>query len=187
MSENKNYQSRHLIKTWYNRANLFDGSYDYFDRFICLWISFNCFFVSEFYKKAKKLSNNREPQEKKHYLNIIYTNKNYKKIYKSLIENDKLFKEDLNDFKKLTETITHFRGKIADMRQGRLKKKFAQPFKNIGNFKQFILCVYQIRCNLFHGNKSPVQDGDRELVEGIFKPFNKFLKEVYETEEYFDN
>jgi len=46
------------------------------------------------------------------------------------------------------------------------------------------MIVYQIRCNLFHGNKSPERDGDVMLVKSIFKSFFMFLTKIYEKEEY---
>ncbi len=186
MSNNQNYQSKQIVKTWFERAKKGNKLYNYFDRFISLWVSFNCFFVSEFYKTAKNDSGAREPSEKD-YLRIIYTEKNYKNKYSELLNQNKKFKDELNTFFKYLNGsgyITHFKGKVADMRPNRRTEINAQSFENLNNFKQFILVVYQIRCNLFHGNKNPDANGDIKLVESIFKSFIIFIEEIYRMEGY---
>ncbi len=184
MSNNHNYVSRQIIKTWFNRAkNPPNESYNYFDRFISLWVSFNCFFVAEFYEEAKENFHSRYPSEQ-NYLKIICAEEEYKEIYSELLKED-YFKMVLNDFKDNTlQTVTHFPGKIADMRSNPPEEGDASEFTDINNFEQFIRIIYQVRCNLFHGNKSPDRDGDIEIVEAVFKMFILFLEKVYEAEEF---
>ena len=40
-----------------------------------------------------------------------------------------------------------------------------KDLQDISNFNQVIDFIYQIRCNLFHGQKSPANDKDSTLVE----------------------
>lgn len=186
MSNNHNYQSRQIVKTWFNRAKSGNESYNYFDRFIALWVSFNCFFVAEFYGGAKTNSRRTEPQERD-YLKVIIGKENYAKKFSSCVVKNQEFKETLTQFKDLVggnNYITHFKGKIADMRPNRLEERYAQEFTDINNFEQFIFSVYQIRCNLFHGNKSPENDADVRLVETLFKAFLIFSEEIYHLEGY---
>jgi hypothetical protein len=35
---------------------------------------------------------------------------------------------------------------------------------DIGDFRQIVRFIYQIRCNLFHGGKSPINKSDKRLV-----------------------
>lgn len=191
MSNNYNHQSRKIVNTWFNRANSDNLPYDYFDKFIFLWVSFNCFFVSELYEKAKKYAEERNKSERENkkiepcesdYLNVFC--KNYEKRYSELLAQNRIFKETLKELKHLVETITHFKGKIADMRPHRLEEKYAQEFTDIDKFEQFVFSIYRIRCNLFHGNKSPEHYGDMQLVETAFKAYLIFLTNIYEKEEY---
>ncbi len=50
--------------------------------------------------------------------------------------------------------MTHFRGRVADMRPNRLSEEYGAEFNDVNDFSQFVKVVYQIRCNIFHGNKS---------------------------------
>lgn len=183
MGENYNYQSRNTIKQWHEKAAELSGDdFNTFDKFIFLWISFNGYFVSKYFNEAQELSNRREPSEWQ-YIKIISKNNAYKKVYVKLIENDPNFNEELNNFKGLLKN-THFPGKIADLRPNSLIEDLAKEFSDIHNFEQFILITYQIRCNLFHGNKRPDYDGDIKIVKGIFEPFMIFITEIYRKEGY---
>ncbi len=175
---NNNYKSKKIVKSWFEKVETSSDSYNDFDRFISLWVSFNCFFVAELYNDAKKLANNRDPSEK-NYLEAFYTTDEFKKIYINLINESISFKENLRKWKHLLERITFFKGKIADLRPNHLEEKYAKEFNDINNFKQLIMSAYQLRCNLFHGNKHPEDDSDVQLVSTMFKILLEFLKKLY--------
>lgn len=185
MTTNHNDQSIQIVKTWFDKAKSGVESHKYFDGFISLWVSFNCFFVAEFYSEAKTQSRRSEPSERD-YLKIIYTKQEYETKYLELLNNQD-FRNKINKFYNYLNGesyIVHFKGKVADMRPNHQTESKAQPFENINNFEQFIMVVYQIRCNLFHGNKSPHNDGDVQLVESIFETFLMFIEKIYNFEGY---
>lgn len=186
MSKNQNEQSKHIVRSWFDRADTLNNNHTCFDRFISLWISFNCFFVAEQHLTAKENSKRKGPQERD-YLDAVIKNGPYSELYNRLIGSDTPFKNSLQQLLRLIngpEHITHFDGKIADMRPDREQEKYAQEFTDITSFKQFILSAYRIRCNLFHGKKNPDVDAEKELVEAMFKPLISFLKELYRQERY---
>lgn len=182
---NYNRKSRRIIELWYKKAQkpVKEPKYDYFDRFISLWVSFNAFFVAEFHNEASILANGKEPWEKK-YLEAIYSDNHYIELYSDLINNSKSFKDNLDFFIELVDTITICKGKIIDMRPERRDCENGQEFSDKYNFEQFILTAYQIRCNLFHGNKSPESDNDFRIVKTMFILFKELLSNIYQIEGY---
>jgi hypothetical protein len=150
-----------------------------------LWVSFNCFFVSEFYGSAKEKSKRREPSERD-YLKLIWTKEEYKNQYKELLETGSFNHKITALYNCISgdNFITHFKGKVADMRPNRQIESMAQAFDDINNFEQFLSVVYQIRCNLFHGNKNPYSDADALLVEAAFNSLLVFLERIYALEGY---
>lgn len=184
--QNYNEKSIRIVKSWYKNAQkpINEPIFDYFDRFISLWISFNAFFVAEFYEKAFKLAKNNDPWESK-YLEAIYTEESYDLIYLGIIKS-KDFKENLDIFMELLKN-TSCPGHISDMRRRDNGCENAQEFSDIYNFKQFILIVYRIRCNLFHGNKYPSSDDDIKIVKTIYQLFNQFLTRIYQEEGYLND
>ena len=179
---NDNYNSKKMIASWYRRSlsnNESLCSFDAFDRFIALWISFNGFYVWELYSEAKLKSGKREPSDY-HFIKAIGEKDEYKEIYSTLLE-DRSYSHQITGFFDLLNSrtsITHFKGRVADMRYPDNETK-ATKFDDIYNFSQFIGIVYRIRCNLFHGNKSIENESDLKLVEGIIEPFQNFVKGVY--------
>jgi len=187
---NYNSNSRKIVKTWYEKSKDNQESDNDFDKFIYLWISFNCFFISEFYdeaynKRNKNIKNENDEEEpsEANYLSVFCENQNYKSLYSDLIQNSDTFKKDLELFKDSLQN-NMFPGRIPDLRPNRIKRSHAQKFNNINSLKQFIFVTYQIRNNLFHGNKSPANNDDLILVNGIFDPFFEFLTELYKKEDY---
>ena len=48
------------------------------------------------------------------------------------------------------------------------------------NFEQVVRFIYQIRCNLFHGGKSPIERRDADLVVlGGEEFLGKWIREAY--------
>jgi len=183
MTNNYNWQSREIVRSWFNRAiHPPSESYNIFDRFISLWVSFNCYFVAEHYTELSHRYRN-EPSER-NYIDFIASAKTYSDIYMNLIINQD-FLVDVNKILYLLETITHYKGKVANMQPGKAdKEQYAKEFTDKNNFSQFMNVVYQVRCNLFHGNKSPHNDADVQLVEVFYKAFSKFCEEIYQQEGY---
>ena len=193
MSNNYNLNSRKIVKEWYDKSKTSLNSNKPFDNFIYLWISFNCFFISEFYDKAYEKRNEsiingnkeEEPSES-NYLSVFCEDPKYIKIYSDLVQKSDSFKSSLESFKNSLQNkeFNMYSGRVADLRPNKRKRSHAKKFKDITSFKQFIFVTYQIRCNLFHGNKNPSCDNDIKIVQAIFDPFFKLLTEIYKKEAY---
>jgi hypothetical protein len=67
-------------------------------------------------------------------------------------------------------------GTVKDMTPGSHDYK---KLNDIADFEQVILFIYQIRCNLFHGGKSPVNKNDRRLVSLSAKILERWIEWAY--------
>lgn len=63
---------------------------------------------------------------------------------------------------------------VADMRPHHRKKTVS--LVNVDDFAQVVRFVYQIRCNFFHGGKSPSEDRDKALVTYAGKFLKNWIK-----------
>jgi len=65
-------------------------------------------------------------------------------------------------------------GQVEDMRPAhRGEYKY---LSDVNNFTEVIEFIYQIRCNLFHGGKSPVNAHDKRLVSLSSKVLEKWIE-----------
>ena len=84
------------------------------------------------------------------------------------LDNDNCLKESRNGFWDSSQTLSWLNSlkslsPIEDMRprhRGQYKK-----INDINNIEEVIHFIYQIRCNLFHGSKDPMNSRDANLVE----------------------
>jgi CRISPR/Cas system CSM-associated protein Csm2 small subunit len=57
-----------------------------------------------------------------------------------------------------------------------------QLIENINSLEEVLLCVYQVRCNLFHGGKTPENPRDREVVSAalmiVSSLINPFVEKI---------
>lgn len=51
-----------------------------------------------------------------------------------------------------------------------------QHIGDINNLKEVLLCVYQVRCNLFHGGKTPESPRDREVVQAAYEIVTRLME-----------
>lgn len=60
-------RTQEIISYWYKKSN---KEKKYFNQFIALWISFNCFFATEYFNEAIKITSNKNkgPYESDYYL-----------------------------------------------------------------------------------------------------------------------
>ena len=72
---------------------------------------------------------------------------------------------------------------LHDMRPGHYHN--VKKLENINEIEQVIEFVYLVRCNLFHGAKSPGNRDDVELVELSAQVLMPWLKVAYENEKKF--
>ncbi|MBI2012230.1 hypothetical protein HYS91_05695 [Candidatus Daviesbacteria bacterium] len=66
---------------------------------------------------------------------------------------------------------------VEDMRPGR-KGKYKE-LKDINNLEEVVWFIYQIRCNLFHGSKDPINSRDASLVELSGELLEKWITWAY--------
>lgn len=136
-----NISKQELIVRWYNRSQKRrTKAFTIFDQFISLWVAFNSWgtFVT-------KQSKDRD------MINTIKNNKVLVDRYDSLIKDDQ-FKNDISRLAKYG---------ILDMRPG-YEDRLTQ-IQDQNDFGQVLDAIYQVRCNLFHGQKDIMIPHDREL------------------------
>ena len=128
-------------------------------KFAMLWFSFNDYYV-ERYSHIEREKNK-----------VIEFAKDNEDLYKSLLKKDN-FKDVLSDFAK---TSSPERTKVKDMRP---RSNSKTVFNNRHNScEKFFEALYQIRCNFFHGDKSPFFEQDKELIGWAYKYLRIFWEE----------
>lgn len=151
---------RELIRRWFekskNEGNPFDG-------FISLWISFNAFYVAE-----------RLKQSEQQQLDNVYAE--YKDVFAELINNTP---ETFQEFKHYIEIKQENTGFIQDLRYEVGEEKHKKKYQSLDSLCEYLGCVYQVRCNLFHGGKSLEDGQDQEIVSRAYNSLIVFLERVY--------
>lgn len=163
-----------IIKEWFYKAS---KEKEYINKFICLWISFNCFFVARFFNNAVKRNGNKEPSEA-NYLDLV--KESYAEGFDEYIV--KNHEKPFLEFKAAIAKKRWCPGKIIDMRPLHRDKLSGKSYKAVNSLDEYLSCVYQIRCNIFHGNKKPNDDNDLNLVKPAYKSLRTFLKYIYRFE-----
>lgn len=169
----ENQNALDIIKYWFKKCILEE---EYFNKFICLWISFNCFFVAKFYEDASKISKSDEPNERD-YLNII--EKEYAINFRHILDDQKLL---FDNFKYTIDKKDWCPGIIIDMRPYHRINRRGKAYSKVDSFHDYIDCIYQVRCNLFHGDKTPSNDNDLNLVKSAYVSLEALIKKIYEFE-----
>lgn len=170
----ENQNALDIIKYWFEKCGF---EKEYFNKFICLWISFNCFFVAKFYEQASRVSKNKEPSEKD-YLSII--GKEYASNFTQVLNEQKIL---FDNFKQVIDKKNWCPGMVIDMRPYHRNNKKGKAYSEIYSFNDYMDCIYQIRCNLFHGNKCPDNDNDLNLVKSAYTSLKTLIKKIYEFEQ----
>lgn len=137
-----------------------------FNKLIYLWISFNifyCYYVGE--------PGNTE-REKLDNFNNFETNKN---LFREMVENNNCF---LGFQNYINNEKIHNRGLIKNLTN---KKDSDRKYIDVASLKEYIECVYCVRCNLFHGDKKESDSGDSDLVREINPSFEIFLSILYHS------
>lgn len=151
---------RELIRRWFEKSKRQRNA---FDRFISLWISFNAFYAAEHLRESERQQ-----------LNNI--NNDYKNFFVELTRsNPKYFQ----DFKTYIETKTKNAGFIQDLRFPIGQEKHKRRYANLGSLCEYLDCVYQVRCNLFHGGKNLEDGQDQEIVSRAYSSLAVFLERIY--------
>jgi hypothetical protein len=151
-----------IVKRWYEKAEDEDVP---MDKFICYWISFNCFFRIKPSAKGERM---------------VIEELSKDQIFLSYFTEG--IDESLFKYIKVKE---HNKGFVQDLRHKLGTQKEIEnraTYDKVSDLKQFLFCIYQIRCNLFHGDKLPDDSNDLKLFEASNESFGSFLKKIYNKE-----
>lgn len=160
-----------IADVWYKKA--INDSNNVFDKFICLWIAFNAIYgrysTNSTFKNGKKM-----PKEKAQIKNCIISILNRSENrYQSLL--------DSKEFLYFSTNIIH------DCRVGSdsntkvfIKNMNSSSVGFTMKIVNLFFCIYQARCNLFHGNKTPIDYHDEEVVTNAANALESFLKIYFE-------
>ncbi len=154
---------KNLIKRWFEKSKDEENP---FDKFISLWISFNAFYAAEHLL---------EPE----WQQVKNIKDEYKDIFVGVVANNSaVFEEFKNYIKVKSENF----GFIQDLRYLVEKEKHKRRYLNLNSLCDYLECVYQVRCNLFHGGKNLKDGQDVEIVERAYQSLVVFLTAIYEQE-----
>lgn len=149
-------ESKNLIKAWVNLADKesphLSGREDVYFRFMALWVGFNAFLTREY----KHIRGDREKV----------------RAFANESSSASLHREELSTpiYSKAVED---------------LKERGVKDMQNINRvyginssecFTEVMECVYQVRCNLFHGDKQVDDERDNKLVEAAHAIVSIHLK-----------
>lgn len=154
--------NKDLIRRWYKKSQ--QKNDNVFDRFISLWIAFNAFYAG----------NNLKESEHKQL--DLFQNAN-KVLFYSIVEKNST---EFENFKKYIETKPQNTGFIQDLIYPVGDEKNMKRYQNLKSLCEYQSCIYQIRCNLFHGGKDIADAQDEKLVKLVLSTLSIFLKKVFE-------
>lgn len=141
---------RNLISWWKLKGQ---RETDYFIKFFFFYVCFDAWITSE--------SNKDSDWEK---LNWLFTNDSCLKRQWSEVQSSRVIS--------LLKNLQHY-SPLEDMRPGHRNRKVY--LDDTENFEQVIRFIYQIRCNLFHGAKDPMNNRDAILVELSAEVLEKWI------------
>jgi hypothetical protein len=134
-----------IIRAWHPLATGGDiDRSDVFFRFIALWVAFNALYASRHSSDIGDWDQVRsfagDPDAVDRHRELIRTDSDYDKAI------DVLAQRGVRD--------------LRDLNRGAVRR-----IRNRQNLTEVASCVYQVRCNLFHGGKTPENPRDAKLVE----------------------
>lgn len=150
-----------IAKTWLKKAKQED---DCFDQFVSLWFAFNAL-----------------------YNEFLYTSE--KEAILDLVDDRRYFIDDRRINRILSSASVSFfkqrvirdcKGLGRDTRQEQIKLNSFGPPKM--KLKNLLLILYQVRCNLFHGNKMYGRDSDNEVIRHASTVLLDIMNTYLETE-----
>lgn len=150
-----------IARIWYNKA---EAAGDPYDRFVCLWFAFNALY-NEFLQGSERNAIGE----------LIYSNRyNF-----SNTEIKDILKTPYAEFFK-QRIIRDCRGSGRDTSESAAVSKSSDSSQK-KKLNHLLRILYQVRCNLFHGNKLFGRDSDDQVVSnaahalaGIMNAFLKF-------------
>lgn len=145
--------NKKIALRWWKKSQKED---DVFDRFICLWIAFNALY-------GIKSGSNQD--QIKSLIEELYDD-----AYDIILENIDFFYtpiKNLNPSIRRLDTSNYIR-------------ELKASSNNRDKLVQLMYCIYQVRCNLFHGGKTPDSDRDYKVVRNACKILQQFF-DIYSS------
>jgi len=124
-----------LIEEWFDRYEMAE-----YDKFIYLWISFNSWLSKESGKQKDRVM-----------VNWFKNRDDYKQSFVRTTKADERIATAATFF--ITRKVTN------------MKTMAKYNMESINDFENAVEVIYQVRCNLFHGDKRRDHWVDREIVQ----------------------
>jgi hypothetical protein len=144
-----------IISTWYKLASggnvALEENSNVFFKFIAVWVAFNALYASKYSSE----SGDRDQVIRFAGEPLIIDR------HRQLAKDDADYLEAANILKE--------RG-VGNLRGGGTRK-----ISSVNNLNDVMLCVYQVRCNLFHGGKAPGNARDERLVGASYTITSKLI------------
>lgn len=153
--------NRDLICRWYKKSQQADDCV--FDRFISLWISLNAYYAASNLRASER-------DQLEQFQNA------HKNLFPFVVQANAI---EFKNFKEYIETKHQNTGFIQDLRYKVGDEKHKKRYQNLESLCEYLSCIYQIRCNLFHGGKDIADAQDQRLVELALSTLSIFLKKVF--------
>jgi hypothetical protein len=148
-----------IVQEWYRLAS--GGNIereDAFFRFIAVWVAFNAVYTSYYTSKRPRL-----PGDKKQVMFFSESSDKARERHRKLISTDKHYQE----------AVGYLKARGVSDASGRFEP---QEINDETNLKEVLLCVYQVRCNLFHGGKMPSNARDSGLADAGYVVISKLVQ-----------
>ena len=161
---------RKLIKEWYLQS-----LHEQFNPFIKLWIAFNGWYKSKYPNKndRKAIDLCKNDSDLFTFYQRSFSDKQFCDYLDKLVfELDKKPLENLTrprDRKLSLNKLEDENGNVSFLDNG------SEAFNN------YLDIIYQVRCNLFHCEKSPASMRDKLIVEYSYKTFCIIMKQIIDT------
>lgn len=144
---------RKVNRAWIRRG---DQTRDEFDKFLCYWIAFNGLYSYVSGKTQDSVA-----------LTAIKKSSHFRRIFSDIVTEDG---SSLKRLKALSPPV-------------RDARNYKKPPKVIVNntLSEVIDALYQVRCNLFHGNKEENSQRDRQVIRASVPMLRDIVKTFSEN------
>jgi hypothetical protein len=147
-----------IILTWQKLAS--GGQVDQTDiffRFMAIWIAFNGLYTSRHSRDTGDWDQVRSFAGDSDAIDI----------HRQLLNTDEIYRRAID--------VLRERG------VGNLSRGGRRQISRVDNLTEVLSCVYQVRCNLFHGGKAPGNPRDERLVEASYTIISKLIEPLLDS------
>ncbi len=157
-----------IAHTWLKKA---EAENDAFDRFISLWFAFNALY-NEFYERDERRAIrdfiwNRFPSDR------------YKKRIETLLQSESAIFFKNRRIRNLRSSSSEQNDRWWDTREN-IERFTNKEYMVNKRLCELLMIVYQVRCNLFHGDKVYSYSSDEDILTNAGNILNTILNWLYE-------